>query len=235
MKRKNLFIVSLCILAIAAGMSVLLAIYLHWSIAWLIAVSCVVLLFLVIAAEVYSKHGIVAGCLFIFIIFILGAIAIPNFLPMCSGHTDSEVKANMHTLQLSLEDFSALSGGYYPANLKIKVAYKDTIGKKKTIKYFSIAGTSSDTVFSAQNCDTISRLLPRQHYENPFDNKKPVLICTRIDPPVWSKDNIGIVYYVPMDIKGEMAKNYKIYGAGKKGFSPKVPSNAVINVPAQHK
>lgn len=237
MKRKNLFIVLLCILAIAAGVSVLFAIYLHWSIAWLIVVSCVVLLFLVIAAEVYSRHGIVAGCLFIFIIYILCAIAIPNFFSMCSkeGHIDSNIKVNMHTLQLTIEDISDQTGGSYPANLKVKIAYIDSSGKKKKVKYYTIAGSKSDTVFAIPAEDTLPILLPRQHYVNPFDNKKPVLICTRIDPPVWSKDNIGIVYYVPLDIKGEVAKNYKIYGAGKKGLLPDILSNIVINAPDQNK
>lgn len=48
------------------------------------------------------------------IIGILAAIALPNFLSMQDRAKESEVKANVHTLQLSVEDFKTQSNGIKP-------------------------------------------------------------------------------------------------------------------------
>jgi len=50
------------------------------------------------------------------IIGILAAIAIPNFMRMQSRAKESSVKANMHTNQLTVEDFATLNAGAYPAD-----------------------------------------------------------------------------------------------------------------------
>ena len=47
------------------------------------------------------------------IIGILAAIAIPNFMRMQQRAKEASVKANMHTFQLAVEDFSTLSSGAY--------------------------------------------------------------------------------------------------------------------------
>ena len=48
------------------------------------------------------------------IIGILAAIAIPNFISMQDRAKESSVKANMHTLQLAIEDFAVQNDGTYP-------------------------------------------------------------------------------------------------------------------------
>ena len=48
------------------------------------------------------------------VIGILAAIAIPNYVSMQNNARDGSVKANMHTVQVVLEDFSILNNGFYP-------------------------------------------------------------------------------------------------------------------------
>lgn len=48
------------------------------------------------------------------VIGVLAAIAIPNYLSLTRRAQESSVKANMHTLQLILEDFSVINDGRYP-------------------------------------------------------------------------------------------------------------------------
>jgi prepilin-type N-terminal cleavage/methylation domain-containing protein len=51
------------------------------------------------------------------IIGILAAIAIPNFISMQDRAKEASVKSNMHSLQLTAEDFSIQAGGSYPVDL----------------------------------------------------------------------------------------------------------------------
>ena len=55
------------------------------------------------------------------IIGILAAIAIPNFMSMRNRAKEASTKSNMHTLQLTAEDFSTLADGYYPEFLATTV------------------------------------------------------------------------------------------------------------------
>ena len=48
------------------------------------------------------------------IIGILAAIAIPNFMRMQQRAKEASVKSNMHTLQLTVEDYATLNRGAYP-------------------------------------------------------------------------------------------------------------------------
>jgi type II secretion system protein G len=48
------------------------------------------------------------------IIGVLAAIAIPNFITMQDRARESNVKANMHSFQLSVEDFAVKNTGTYP-------------------------------------------------------------------------------------------------------------------------
>ena len=50
------------------------------------------------------------------IIGILAAIAIPNFIAMQDRAKEGSTKANMHTFQLSSEDYSIQNNGTYAAN-----------------------------------------------------------------------------------------------------------------------
>jgi type II secretion system protein G len=48
------------------------------------------------------------------VIGILAAIAIPNFVSLQARAKEAQVKANMHTLQVAMEDFAVQSDGFYP-------------------------------------------------------------------------------------------------------------------------
>jgi prepilin-type N-terminal cleavage/methylation domain-containing protein len=56
------------------------------------------------------------------IIGILAAIAIPNFISMQDRAREGSTKANMHTFQLSTEDYGVQNNGYYPASGSLVVA-----------------------------------------------------------------------------------------------------------------
>ena len=51
------------------------------------------------------------------IIGILAAIAIPNFIAMQNRAKEGSTKANMHTLQLSAEDYGVQNDGVYAATM----------------------------------------------------------------------------------------------------------------------
>ena len=48
------------------------------------------------------------------IIGILAAVAIPNFMSMQQRAKESVVKTNMHTVQLTAEDYNVRKDGFYP-------------------------------------------------------------------------------------------------------------------------
>jgi prepilin-type N-terminal cleavage/methylation domain-containing protein len=50
------------------------------------------------------------------IIGILAAIAIPNFMGMTNRAKVAQVKATMHTTQVTVEDFATRNNGQYPSN-----------------------------------------------------------------------------------------------------------------------
>lgn len=50
------------------------------------------------------------------IIGILAAIAIPNFMGMTNRAKVAQVKSTMHTVQVTVEDFSTRNNGVYPTN-----------------------------------------------------------------------------------------------------------------------
>ena len=50
------------------------------------------------------------------IIGVLDSIAIPNYIALQRRAKETQVKSNMHTLQISIEDFAVLSDGTYPDN-----------------------------------------------------------------------------------------------------------------------
>ncbi|MGB3340788.1 MAG: prepilin-type N-terminal cleavage/methylation domain-containing protein [bacterium] len=47
------------------------------------------------------------------IIGILAAISIPNYIALKSRALEAGVKANMHSVHMAVEEFSAISGGVY--------------------------------------------------------------------------------------------------------------------------
>ena len=48
------------------------------------------------------------------IIGILAAVAIPNFISLTKRAQEATVKSNMHTVQMSIEDFAVQNNSFYP-------------------------------------------------------------------------------------------------------------------------
>ena len=48
------------------------------------------------------------------VIGVLVAMGIPNFLQLQDRAREASVKANMHTMQLAIEDFAVQTAGFYP-------------------------------------------------------------------------------------------------------------------------
>ena len=59
------------------------------------------------------------------IIGILAAIAIPNFIAMQSRAKEGSTKANMHTMQLTAEDYGVQNDGAYPADFSTAAVYNN--------------------------------------------------------------------------------------------------------------
>jgi len=59
------------------------------------------------------------------IIGILAAIAIPNFISMQERAKEAAVKSNMHTVQLTTEDWAVQADGAYPPDVNTGIPGKD--------------------------------------------------------------------------------------------------------------
>ena len=59
------------------------------------------------------------------VIGILAAIAIPNFVSMQGRAKEAGVKANMHTFQVSAEDYGVRNDGVYSATMTVGTAATD--------------------------------------------------------------------------------------------------------------
>ena len=63
------------------------------------------------------------------IIGVLAAISIPNFIAMTRRAQEGAVKANMHTVQVSMEDFSIQNEGNYAVNAASTTPDGRTLGQ----------------------------------------------------------------------------------------------------------
>jgi len=177
-----------------------------------------------------GHNNLATGCLVAIIMFILAALAIPNYLSMAVATPEKVAKANMHTLQLTIEDFYIRAGNKYPANLNVTIE-EITVGRKENNNgNVSMAGSYGDTIYPTQIGAKGPSLLPINHFRNSFNKKSPVAICTIADPPKWNKETAGVIYYVPLGINGKIAAGYKIYGSGKEGLI-----SVVISSPQEEK
>ena len=165
-----------------------------------------------------NKKGfrILLICLLTTIFGLLLLSIIPNFMRMPRHpYKEGNVTGNMHTLQLVLEDFYKAAENKYPSNLFVTIG---EVNKKQSDTFYSvrsIAAINGDTIFKNQIGLKGQSLLPKW-FINSYDDSKPIIICTKSDPPVWDKEYIGTIYFVPYGIKGNVADGFKIYGAGNK-------------------
>ncbi len=162
------------------------------------------------------------------IIGILAAIAIPNFMSMRQRAKEASTKANMHTLQLTAEDFSTQAEGSYPETGTTTVgAVLTAIGIASTNPAL-IADVCPGT--RANVSTTADALLPgNTTYGNPFwptanclDELGAVVSPGPLKPahvanPAAGADGQGTVYWGPMGTAGSVAMiGYVIYGDGYK-------------------
>ena len=121
---------------------------------------------------------------------------------------------NMYAVQHALEKFSTMTEGYYPADINTTVRELRRQLGSKSDNDTSVAGAKgSDPVLQGEIGSTGPALLSK-NIRNPYSSDIPavhVLETSRMDPPAFSVP--GLVYYVPLDIEGNVATGYKIYGA----------------------
>lgn len=144
------------------------------------------------------------------IIGILAAIAVPNFTSMRNRALEASVRANMHTLQMVVEDFATQTGGRFPDNLDTKVS--DIIGG---IIQVSIAEGVRIPPFPAN-----ALISPHLGYANPFDRLAIAMDDLPAGPPALPPS--GVVYYTSYNQMGvlnngasSVAYGYTISGFGK--------------------
>lgn len=132
------------------------------------------------------------------IIGILAAIAIPNFMSMRNRAKEASTKSNMHTLQLTAEDFSTLADGYYPELLATTV--EDACGAPCVNNTKQIADPYKPLY-------TTESLLG-DNFKNPFVGTEPALVNTTLP------QTPGIVAYEAFDITSPAAQGYSIEAWG---------------------
>jgi prepilin-type N-terminal cleavage/methylation domain-containing protein len=164
------------------------------------------------------------------IIGILAAIAIPNFMSMQNRAKEAGIKSNMHTLQLSAENFATMAEGSYVAS-----ANNTTVGAVLT----AIGIPSAAPQVIADACPgtratvvtTANALLPANStYGNPFfptaNSLDEVAMAAPPGPaapahaanPAAGASGTGTTYYAAVGTAAPAAIGYIIYGDGKDGI-----------------
>ncbi|MDQ7799235.1 MAG: prepilin-type N-terminal cleavage/methylation domain-containing protein [Candidatus Edwardsbacteria bacterium] len=144
------------------------------------------------------------------IIGVLAAISIPNYLSMRDRAIEASLKSNMHTLQLVVEDFNTRTGGFYPADLTVRIS--DITGNDV---HKSITEGATKPPFPPNTL-----ICPYMSYANPFNRNDHAVIYLPNDAPVGPS---GVVYFTGYDAANNIipegsalvAVTYKIRGFGK--------------------
>ncbi|MGB9721517.1 MAG: type IV pilin protein [bacterium] len=164
------------------------------------------------------------------IIGILAAVAIPNYAAMQMRARESATKENMHTLQVTLEDFNVRADGIYPGNLETTIS---TVNP-------NIQGPDGN-VRIAEFMEPpygISSLLP-DNVRNSFSISNDALQNKRCE----MGDIAGIIGYEASNTTGDdpisgnpwteagdgPAMLYRITGTGRKGPLPLVLTSAGVH------
>jgi len=160
------------------------------------------------------------------IIGILAAIAIPNFMSMRQRAKEASTKANMHTLQLTAEDFSTQAEGSYPEVTTTTVGAVLTVlgigsnnpaliadvdpGKRADVSTTDDALLPGNTTYGNPFWPTANCLHSLGAVAAPGEPPKPVHVA---NPGVGSGQ--GTVYWGPIGVNLAM-QGYVIYGDGYK-------------------
>ncbi len=129
------------------------------------------------------------------IIGILAAIAIPNFIGMVNRAKEASVKANMHTVQVAVEDFGTRTDGLYPADFQTPVN--------------SVNPTKTDTT-------TVEDLLPG-NLKNPFTGAtgEGGAYVSGTGKPTLTQGQTGYGAFTQAAISTVAYELYTIWGFGK--------------------
>lgn len=145
------------------------------------------------------------------IIGILAAIAVPNYMNMRSRALEASLKSNMHTLQLVVEDYNTRTGGFYPADLEVRISDIDP--------GIPIPKSITEGVYKPP-FPANSLICPYLGYANPFNKEDNALGYLDNDNPAGTP---GMVFFTSYDASGTIigdgvgltAVTYKIRGFGK--------------------
>ncbi len=126
---------------------------------------------------------------------------------------ERSVERNMHRVQLNLEEFSTLAEWAYPATLAV------TVGEVLTGLSYTVSEKPSSICGEDPGIPPYGpQAMVPSEMRNPFDPARTCIVTSKTDPPEWSPDLRGVVFYIPLRIKGKMALGYRIYGAGESGL-----------------
>jgi len=143
------------------------------------------------------------------IIGILAAIAIPNFLAMQQRAKEGSTKNNMHTLQVTVEDFNTRGADAYPANLATTVSEVNSV----------YTGPDANMCVAAQAIPPYgANSILGDNCRNPFNPSASAVLDASASPP--NGGNAGEVYYFDSITTNNAAQTYRIYGWGAKGLIP---------------
>jgi len=157
----------------------------------------------------------------IVIIGIMSAIAIPNFMASRYRAYEASLRANMHTVQITVEDFAVLAEGHYPGTIDTKIGevleglgYPLPAGWQNMKPYeSSIADGRRAPPFTDK-----SLIHPHEGFANPF-RRSDNAINNSLGPPAVPPS--GCTYYTgydesgPKTSDGDIAIGYSIFGFGK--------------------
>jgi len=150
------------------------------------------------------------------IIGILASIGIVNYIRLVNNAREASLKANMHTLNVVVEEFNVMSGGQYPGGIDTKVKDVNPLldGTEEGEK--SIAGGVRQPPFPSS-----ALLVPHRAFKNPFISGNKAIDNLSAGPPAVPPS--GCVYYTAykedgtIAAEGEPARNYKISAYGARG------------------
>ncbi len=159
------------------------------------------------------------------IIGILAAIAIPNFISMQDRAKEGSVKANMHTIQLTVEDYSVQTEGVYPMDFNTAI----NVANPLMTKTASVAGTPGATKSVAGNLLPVNVINPIMKSTAWAFSSAGVAAATDPaginDPGTGASGDQGSVWYGSATAEGAAAiattaARYRIYGYGVKKMMP---------------
>ncbi|TET44301.1 hypothetical protein E3J62_10850 [candidate division TA06 bacterium] len=164
---------------------------------------------------------IIGGGLAALSIFIVAVNVILTVPASRTRAKEASLKSNMHTVQLAVEDFSTMAEGLYPATINATVAevlraQGHAAPPSATLSIVEVG--AGDPATGVQIAESENSLLPSS-FRNPLygERSKPALgTWTERRVPQWSEETVGIVWYVPIGVKGKSAAGYMIYGVGAK-------------------